>query len=337
MVGEIKIGGDLMRLQKLSRVSMTLALSFLCSFSGYTKDFYKYQDENGQWVFSDTPPLSESIDPEKVETKVLEFFEPSRLIAIKNNGPSDSPRLVAINDSYAPVEVRMTFSSDTRNVLINGYARTREVTELVPARSEKLMAKIEPYKGKSWRYRYQVKAVMGPPVKSASGLNPGQTGYRYPFEDDKAFIISQGFNGRFSHQSPTSRYAVDISMPEGTPILAARSGTVVAREDYFFRGGIREEFYERSNFVKILHDDGSMADYVHLELDSIVVTSGQRVQEGDLLGRSGSTGYSSGPHLHFVISQNQGMKLLSIPFTFRNPATGEEIVPREGLRLASRN
>lgn len=326
-----------MRSRNLSRAFVFVIMGLAVSYSGHAKDFYKYKDENGQWVFSDTPPQSDSIDPLSVETKVLEFFEPSRLIAIKNNGPTDSPRLVAINDSYAPVQVRMTFSSDTKNVLINGYARNREVTEVVPARSEKLMAKIEPYKGKSWRYRYEVEAVVGPPVKSASGVNSGQTGYRYPFEEGKAFVVSQGFNGRFSHYSPTSRYAVDISMPEGTPILAARAGIVVAREDYFFRGGIREEFYERSNFVKILHDDGSMADYVHLELDSIVVTAGQRVEVGDLLGRSGSTGYSSGPHLHFVISQNQGMELLSIPFTFRDPVTGEQIVPREGMRLAASN
>lgn len=327
-----------MRSVEWGRGSLILKIIFLFlfSFPGHSKELYKYQDEDGQWVFSDTPPLSESIDPDSVETSVLEFFEPNRLVAIKNNGPSDSPRLVAINDSYAPVQVRMTFDPDTQNVRINGHTRTREVTELVPPRSEKLMAKIEPYEGKSWRYRYQVEAVLGPPIKYAAGVNYGQTGYAYPFGDNKAFIISQGFNGKFSHHSPTSRYAIDISMPEGTPILAARGGIVVAREDYFFRGGIREEFYERSNFVKILHDDGSMADYVHLELDRIAVTSGQRVEQGDLIGRSGSTGYSSGPHLHFVISQNQGMKLLSIPFTFRNPETGEEIVPQEGMRLASR-
>jgi hypothetical protein len=64
--------------------------------------------------------------------------------------------------------------------------------------------------------------------------------------------------------------------------------------------------------------------------------NGQRVDEVDLLGRSGSRGYSSGPHLHCVISQNQGMKLLSILFAFHDPATGEDVVPKEGMRLTEK-
>ena len=67
------------------------------------------------------------------------------------------------------------------------------------------------------------------------------------------------------------------------------------------------------NFVRILHDDGTMGVYLHLMRHSVLVAEGQRVQVGTPLARSGNTGNSSGPHLHFVIQRNVGLALESIP------------------------
>ena len=66
---------------------------------------------------------------------------------------------------------------------------------------------------------------------------------------------SQGAGGDFSHNSPSGRYAVDIAMPVGTPIVAARAGTVVKVRDG--QGGRLPD--PAGNHVRIEHDDGTTA------------------------------------------------------------------------------
>jgi murein DD-endopeptidase MepM/ murein hydrolase activator NlpD len=65
-----------------------------------------------------------------------------------------------------------------------------------------------------------------------------------------------------------------------------------------------------------------MSVYAHLDPNSARVYPGARVPAGTWIGNSGNTGYSSGPHLHFVVQINAGLSLTSIPFRFRMPGGG---------------
>lgn len=104
-------------------------------------------------------------------------------------------------------------------------------------------------------------------------------------------------------------------MPEGTPIVAARGGMVVRVEnDQSGRGD-----NPSGNFVRILHDDGTMGVYLHLMKGSVAVREGQRIDAGSRIARSGNTGNSTGPHLHFVVQRNVGLTVESIPFEFSQP------------------
>jgi murein DD-endopeptidase MepM/ murein hydrolase activator NlpD len=62
-----------------------------------------------------------------------------------------------------------------------------------------------------------------------------------------------------------------------------------------------------------------MGVYLHLQPGSISVREGQHVGLGTEIARSGDTGNSTGPHLHFVVQRNVGMALESIPFDFSQP------------------
>mgnify|MGYP001791052850 FL=1 len=83
---------------------------------------------------------------------------------------------------------------------------------------------------------------------------------------------------------------VDIAAPVGTPIVAAAPGVVE-------RSGWNSGGY--GNLVDIRHPDGSMTRYAHNS--RLLVRPGQRVSQGEQIAEMGSTGYSTGPHLHFEI------------------------------------
>lgn len=157
-------------------------------------------------------------------------------------------------------------------------------------------------------------AVLGDP-----GLAPFPHAYRYPFPwRGGPFRLSQGPNGRFSHTGPKGRYAMDIAMPEGTPIVAAREGEVVEVENR--QWGRRGN--PAGNFIRIRHPDGTYGGYMHLQRGSVLVRKGQRVARGQPLAKSGNTGNSSGPHLHFVVQRSAGDDYVSIPYQFDRPLGG---------------
>jgi murein DD-endopeptidase MepM/ murein hydrolase activator NlpD len=84
---------------------------------------------------------------------------------------------------------------------------------------------------------------------------------------------------------------VDLAAPDGTPIVAAGAGVVV-------RAGVAEGY---GNAVLIDHGNGFLTHYGHLS--AITVSVGQRVAAGEQIGNEGSTGHSTGPHLHFEVHQ----------------------------------
>jgi len=86
---------------------------------------------------------------------------------------------------------------------------------------------------------------------------------------------------------------LDFSAHIGTPIYASESGIIQAR--YGYNGGY-------GNLIVIKHGQGVETRYAHLS--SIAVSTGSHVNKGDLIGYSGNTGRSTGPHLHFEIRQN---------------------------------
>ena len=131
--------------------------------------------------------------------------------------------------------------------------------------------------------------------------------YSVPFGGDRPRELAQGFDGAESHLA-SMRYSLDFAMPRGTPVLAARAGTVFYLQDGFTVGGADPDLLERANMVVVAHSDGTMASYGHLRR-GIRVSVGDTVGVGDLLGSSGATGFAGQPHLHFHV----GKRLLGAP------------------------
>jgi hypothetical protein len=298
-----------------------LAAVLLLPTAAAAKNIYKYQDENGIWHFTDQAP-EESV---KFETVYMER-EPEPRIHMRQDGPKENPVYVVFNDFWGPVEIEMKLV-DAVNVLSEPALPARFV---VPGQTEQVLVGIgalDPRRG--FQYKLAMASVPGPPVAQPITdivLLP-------PFAADEQYPVSQGFQGERTHTTPDSEFAIDIVMPVGTAVLAARDGTVMDVEEDFNRGGAdREKYMEKANHVRILHDDGTMTLYAHLDLASVGVRPGARIRAGQQIARSGNTGFSSGPHLHFALQQNVGMKLVSLPFKFRN-AEGVPAAPMEAQML----
>ena len=160
-------------------------------------------------------------------------------------------------------------------------------------------------------------------------------GYRAPFAPGSSFTVTQGFHGTATHASPSNEYAVDIAMPIGTGVYAARSGVVVQIAYSNYSGGTDPEVDgPRANIVRILHEDGTLALYAHLDRASVRVRPGEQVRAGQYIADSGNTGFTTGPHLHFAILKNRGFDLVSVPFVFSG-AGGTTTEPQQGQTLTS--
>lgn len=217
----------------------------------------------------------------------------------------------AENALAGPVEVMLRFR---RNRNFSGQP-TLPARALVAANDRTLVAHL--FTVDSTRpgdFEVELEGVPGDP-----NARPRAFEYLIPLQQP-GLRVDQGFAGRFSHSDPQNRYALDFAADLGTPVMAARGGVVMQVESDFAQAGLSEETYGgRANFVRILHDDGSMALYAHLQPDGALVRVGQQVRQGQQIGLSGNTGFTSGPHLHFVVQVNRGMRLESIPIRLRGP------------------
>jgi len=138
--------------------------------------------------------------------------------------------------------------------------------------------------------------------------------------------ITQGYHGAYSHTGEFE-YAVDWDMPIDTPIYAAREGTVVGLRASMEVGGPDRKFQNSANYILIRHPDGTIGSYDHLLKDGVVVQLNEKIGKGQLIGYSGLSGFTSGPHLHFfVFKANDGYTRQSFPIRVRTNSGVESLV-----------
>lgn len=116
---------------------------------------------------------------------------------------------------------------------------------------------------------------------------PSAAGFIWPLEG----TVTSGFGYRWGRMHE----GIDISVPEGTPIRAVASGTVILMQSEYESGGY-------GNYTCIDHGGGLSSCYAHQS--SFATSVGAQVSQGDVIGLSGNTGNSTGPHLHFEVRIN---------------------------------
>jgi hypothetical protein len=316
--GEPTLGRNFSIAEKLLVPIVVLALAG--GNLAYSDTMYKYRGEDGEWIYTDRKPVAE----QKIEVRELElsFVEPEFSVTHEIFGTSIE--FTAHNEFHAPVEVRLEFVEITGVSFPDPDQILRWV---IDPRSDQLLLDLEVLEEVDAPYvEYRFEYMPGDPTASHQAVDA----YLAPFSAGRDFPITQAFPDAVTHQTFDSVYAVDIAMPVGTDVLAARDGVVfdVASDNY--RGGLdMSRDGDSANIVRILHEDGTFSLYAHLNWNSIRVKPGDRVRAGQYIADSGNTGYTSGPHLHFSVQRNAGLTVESIPVVFRGPNSAS-VVPATG-------
>lgn len=243
------------------------------------------------------------------------FAEQTYPFSVENEKEGDGHRIVARNNGPSPVSVVVSL---TNSAYISSD-RPFPIVAVVPPNGGILyLAHIRAaMSGVGYTFSTKQTWILG---DYNAGHSPDAL-YRLPYPDGATFRIGQSPGGPITtHNTPESRFAVDIPMPEGTPVLAARDGVVIHAEANQVYGAQIPDMMSKANEVKIQHVDGSIAVYAHLAHGGVYAYPGQRVRAGDQIGLAGSTGYSSGPHLHFAVEvvrkTADGFSMESLPFRF---------------------
>ncbi len=285
----------------LGRILLLLGLPLLAS-PALALTIYKYTDANGVVTYSDQAAPGAQVFV--FRDRMVEKLDTQVKLETRKHDAGET--LLVRNDLFAPVDIELKLENVENAV----GAPTKPIRWVLPPRSQIRLATLAPRDAsKPLKYTPKLRHALGDPR-----LIPKPYKYPLPWQGGP-FRLTQGANGQYSHFTPKGRYAVDIAMPEGTPIVAARGGMVVKIENEQSGRGNNPA----GNFVRIMHDDGTMGVYLHLMKGSVAVREGQRIETGTRIARSGNTGNSTGPHLHFVVQRNVGLAIESIPFDFSQP------------------
>jgi len=228
----------------------------------------------------------------------------------------------AVNQLAAPVSLLLEFP--VLDNMMSDEALPVKSVVLPDARKRLVEIRTED-RAKSNRWRWSWRWTTG--VLGARHADNAR--YWIPWSPNLRFTVGKTVGGAKSHTG-NWHFAFDFRLPSGTPVRAARDGSVIRVVEEFNRGGTEKRFKKRANLVYILHADGTIARYLHLKQGGAQVDVGDRVVAGDLIGFSGNTGYSHNPHLHFDVirvDENLAWQTIDVRFASKLPAGFQ---PRSG-------
>jgi murein DD-endopeptidase MepM/ murein hydrolase activator NlpD len=133
----------------------------------------------------------------------------------------------------------------------------------------------------------------------ASTISAAQAQNYLPYPAGKSYQVTQSWGGTFSHPGN----AIDFAMPVNSPVVAAASGKVIRASNAGSNlpRGCNRDYWRNASYIQIDHGNGISSSYLHL--NSVNVSVGQTITQGQTVGLSGDTGYSCGAHLHFAIQK----------------------------------
>ena len=246
-------------------------------------------------VFDEYESISQFQQKVRTRSKELEIYK-NELSNKKTDTEAEKKKLVSLKTELGDQNKILDLNKREKNNLL-------AVTKNKEAEYKKILterqAEKERFERELFQFESQLKRAVDPNSFPSSGKgilfwpldNVFITQYFGKTIDAKRLYISGTHNG------------VDFRASRGTPVKAALSGIVIGTGNTDEQRGC----YSYGKWILIKHPNGLSTLYAHLDL--IRVSANQNIQTGEVIGYSGQTGYSTGPHLHITVYASQGVEI----------------------------
>ena len=219
------------------------------------------------------------------DQELLNKIEATR-IAIETEKQSLEAAKTEIENSKSAVETKKTSLTTSRN-------EKKSIVSTLSEEEAKLQEELEEFEADKKAIQAELAALAS--KNNVTAVAPSAAGYISPIPGKSKRNITTGYYGYVGHTG------VDFACSAGTPIVAVKSGTVVISTALKRSNGTYKSYGE---YVVIDHHDGTMTLYAHMLPGSRTVSKNQNVSQGQTIGQVGTTGNSTGNHLHFEVRIN---------------------------------
>jgi murein DD-endopeptidase MepM/ murein hydrolase activator NlpD len=234
-------------------------------------------------------PTASNLRTSTIKPNLLLASESQLSSVTESSSSADDPYIAKLRAEID--QLRTQYQNQTKDEQVTSStikSKTEKTAEHKNQKSSAAIVSVASVNRASYNHRFQssgseIVTPQLPPLYSPEHYLPSAfDGYDWPAKG----VLTSGYGWRWGrlHQG------IDIAAPIGTPVLAAASGEVISAG--WDSGGY-------GNLIKIQHPDGSVTVYGHN--NTILVTSGQKVVQGEQIAEMGSTGRSTGSHLHFEV------------------------------------
>ena len=182
-----------------------------------------------------------------------------------------------------------------------------------------------------------VLGLLGATFSLNTGSAQALPDFYLPYPADSKYQVTQGWGGSPSHTDSYNKYAVDFGMSIGQPVASVASGKVIrsSKGKTNIAGKCDIGYVNNAHYVVVDHGENVSSLYLHLS--QVDVSVGDTINQGQIIGKSGNTGYVCGPHLHFSFQKTNTVGTYageSIGFGFVETGKG---APQSGTRYTSKN
>ena len=256
------------------------------------RDLQKEDDDNIFLILFGNQSLAESLEEAQSMSQVRSQLTRD-IEALTNLAAERVTKLETTASKKREAELRKANAEDRKLIVEDRKQEKRVILEETKSQEAIYQERVKALKAEQDKLSDEIDRIeQGLRKAFARALLPlGRSGVlAWPVAE---YVVTQKFGVRSWLYRGRGHNGLDLGIPVGTPIFAAADGTVMAADNND-KSAWRK--YQYGKYVLVRHENGLATLYAHLSRQT--VGAGAAVKRGDLVGYSGNTGYSTGPHLH---------------------------------------